>query len=381
MKPASFAFPTTIHFGPGVRARLVQELDALAIRRPLVVTDRGVAALGWFGELAAALAAAPGVQPAVFSELAGNPRAAHLQAALGAYRAHRADGVVAIGGGAATDVAKATALLASNPGGIFEYATDAPAPRRAAAPLPPVLALPSTAGTGSEVGRSAVISEDTTGRKRVIFEPAMLPRVVLADPELLLGLPPELTAATGMDALSHLIESFCATEFHPLCDGIALEGLRLVDAALVRSVQAPHDLQARGRMLLASIMGAVAFQKGLGLTHACAHALSAVLDTHHGLANGVLLGWVLRFNTPAAGERLRRMAVALELAEPSAEGLLAWLEALRARVGIPGRLGALGVRPEHLDRLAELAAADGCLATNPRPATREEIRALLAQAL
>ncbi|RME71725.1 MAG: iron-containing alcohol dehydrogenase [Planctomycetota bacterium] len=380
LPPASFAFPTAIRLGPGVRGELPRALAERGARRPLVVTDRGVAALPWFEPLLETLRAG-GCEPAVFADMAPNPRARDVAAGLERYRAHEADAVVCVGGGAPTDVGKAIALLATNPGAILEYAEDAPEPRAPVAPLPPVIALPTTAGTGSEVGRSSVIAEDETGRKRVVFQPPMLPQLVLADPELLVGLPPALTAATGMDAVCHLVEALCATGYHPLCDGIALEGLVLCERALVRSFETPGDLEARRDMLAASMMGAIAFQKGLGVTHACAHALGAVHELHHGLLNGVLLPHALRFNLTAIEAPLTRAARALGLDDPGPEALVRWVERLQRRLEIPRGLRALGVDASSLDRVADLAACDGCLATNPRPASRDELRALLEAAL
>jgi alcohol dehydrogenase class IV len=381
MAEAIFAFPTTIHLGPGVRGQLPDVLAQAEVRRPLVVTDSGVAALGCFELLTHALRATGAFEAAVFSELHGNPREAHVRAGVEAFHAHAADAVVCVGGGAATDVGKAVALMAVHAGSILDYAEDAAHPRKTSAPLPFVAALPTTAGTGSEVGRSSVISEDDSGRKRVVFQPALLPKVVLADPELLVDLPPHLTAATGMDAVCHLVEAYCATGYHPMCDGIAAEGLALAAGSLARSVEEPKDITARSSMLMASMMGAVAFQKGLGVTHACAHALGAVLDVHHGLANGVLLPHALRFNVEAAGERLRRLAVLLELDDATADGFVGWVDGLRERVGIPRGLSALGASEGHLDALADIAATDGCLLTNPRPASRDELRRLLGAAL
>ncbi|MHC4391216.1 MAG: iron-containing alcohol dehydrogenase, partial [Planctomycetota bacterium] len=302
----AFSFPTDVRLGPGVRSLLAGALAEAGVKRPLVVTDDGVVTLGFFQQIAEGLAADGRLEPATFAGVHGNPTESQVAAGLEAYRAHGADGIVAVGGGAPTDVAKAIGLVATNEGTILEYADDAIEPRVPTRPAPWIAALPTTAGTGSEVGRSSVISEEDTHRKRVVFQPVMLPRLVLADAELLVGLPAKLTAATGMDALTHLIEAYLATGYHPMCDGIAVEGVLLVKGALARSVDAPADLEAREAMLMASMMGAVAFQKGLGINHACAHALSAVLGTHHGLANAVMLEDALRFNAgePACAKRM-----------------------------------------------------------------------------
>jgi alcohol dehydrogenase class IV len=243
---------------------------------------------------------------AVFADIWGNPTRSQAHAGRDAYRRHDADSVIGIGGGAALDVAKAIALLACHDGDILEYAWDHPNVRPIANPLPYFVALPTTAGTGSEVGRSSVISDDETHIKKIIFSPALLAQVVFADPELTLDLPPSITAATGMDALTHNVESYLSPAYHPLCDGIALEGARIAAAALPTAVHNGHDVDARSAMLMSSMMGAIAFQKDLGAVHSCAHALSTVADLHHGLANGIMIDHVMRFNLSAAARKLGR---------------------------------------------------------------------------
>ena len=292
----TFSFPTRIHFGPGARLRIGDDLHAQGLKRPLVVTDRGLAALPVFAEVLASLSP---LDAAPFSGVAGNPVASQVSAGVEAFRAHRADAIVGIGGGAALDVAKAVALMAVHPGHLFEYEDGLPDARPVDRPLPYWVAVPTTAGTGSEVGRSAVISDDLTKVKKIIFAPPLLARAVFADPEVTLGLPKAVTAATGMDALTHCIEAYLAKAYHPICDGIALEGLRLGAGALPRCVETPGDLEARGSMMMSSMMGAIAFQKGLGVVHSCAHALSTVADLHHGFANGLIIESALRFNLPA----------------------------------------------------------------------------------
>jgi alcohol dehydrogenase class IV len=233
--------------------------------------------------------------------------------------------------------------------------------------------VPTTAGTGSEVGRSTVIS-DERHVKRIVFSPRLLAKVVFADPELTLALPPKVTAATGMDALTHCIESYLAKDYHPLCDGIALEGLRIAARALPRCVQDGSDLQARGDMLMASMMGAIAFQKGLGITHSCAHALSTAADLHHGFANGVMIEHALRFNVDACPEKFRMLARTIELRDQSPEAFLQWLVDLKTRIGIPTGLTAAGVPRTALDVLPGLAFADSCHQNNPRPVTEADFR-------
>ena len=372
----TFSFPTRIHFGPGARLRIGDDLHAQGLKRPLVVTDRGLAALPVFAEVLASLSP---LDAAPFSGVAGNPVASQVSAGVEAFRAHRADAIVGIGGGAALDVAKAVALMAVHPGHLFEYEDGLPDARPVDRPLPYWVAVPTTAGTGSEVGRSAVISDDLTKVKKIIFAPPLLARAVFADPEVTLGLPKAVTAATGMDALTHCIEAYLAKAYHPICDGIALEGLRLGAGALPRCVETPGDLEARGSMMMSSMMGAIAFQKGLGVVHSCAHALSTVADLHHGFANGLMIESALRFNLPAVPERFRSLAQTVGL-DGDGESFLRWLADLKQRIGIPRGPAEAGVKPAEMGRLAELAFADTCHQNNPRPLTPDDFRRLWGEA-
>ncbi len=388
----TYSFPTTIVFGAGARWQVRRAVSQVGMQRPLVVSDRAVAQLPWFEPILESLAAVP---VASFSEVWGNPVGSQVEAGLTAYRDHHADGIVAIGGGAPMDVAKAIALMVHHPGHLFEYEDGKPDGRPVNQPIPPIVAIPTTAGTGSEVGRSAVISDDETHAKKIMFDPRLLPQQVLADPELLLGLPAAITAATGMDALTHLIEAYLAQGFHPLCDGIALEGMRLVAAHLADCVafaerlaageslsaeDAAAHLTARGGMLNASMMGAIAFQKGLGVTHSCAHALSTVCDTHHGLANAVMLAAAMRFNLPAAPERFLQMARVVMPEATRGDQFIDWIIALCDRIGIPPTLTALGVPSESIDRLVDVAIHDGCHPNNPRPVSYADFVALYRDA-
>jgi len=374
----TFSFPTLIQFGPGVRREVGPHLKAQGVRRPLLVTDKGLAALPLPRELMEGLRAAS-LEPALFSDVAGNPVVAQVTAGVEAYRAHRADSIVGLGGGAALDVAKAIALMATHPGALFEYEDGRKDARPIDKDVPCWVALPTTAGTGSEVGRSAVIS-DEKHIKRIIFSPRLLARAVFADPELTLALPAKVTAATGMDALTHCIEAYLAKDYHPICDGIALEGLRLAARALPRCVEAPQDIQARSDMMMASMMGAIAFQKGLGLVHSCAHALSTVADFHHGFANGVMIDRALAFNLETSADKFARMADVVGLEEHTGEAFLDWLRALKARIGIPENLRAAGVDRAELDRLSLLAFQDTCHLNNPRPCRQEDFRRIYAEA-
>lgn len=376
-----FSFPTLIHFGVGARRELPAFLGSRSIRRPLLVTDRDVARLPITREIEGILTAG-GLKTSVFSELQGNPVKSQVEAGVGACKRLDADGVIGLGGGAALDVAKAIALLATQGGDLFDFATGA---REVEGDVLPWISIPTTSGTGSEVGRSTVISDEGTRIKQMIFSPRLLAAAVFADPELTVGLPAGPTAATGMDALSHCVEAYLSRVYHPICDGIALEGLKLISQSLALAVRDPGNLEARGSMMMASILGGIAFQKELGVTHSCAHALGTVMDMHHGLANGILIDHALAFNVEAAPDRFRDMALTVGLPtgprNEAGREFLRWLADLKARIGIPARLSEAGVRPEHLDRLVEVAKRDGCHQYNPRPVSREDFRKILTEAL
>jgi alcohol dehydrogenase class IV len=375
MERTQFNYPTTILFGPGVRDRLAPEAKARGLTRVLLVADRSVAKLPFLPEILKALSGA-GIKADVFSEFEGNPLESHVVAGVKAYRDAGAEGLIAIGGGAVMDVAKAIAVLVFHPGKLFDY-EDKPGAKPIDAAIPPILALPTTAGTGSEVGRSTVISDDKTHAKKIVFSPKLMPAVVLADPELTLGLPPKVTAATGMDALTHCVESYLAKGYHPMADGIALEGVRLIAKNLARAVEKGSDLEARGHMLMASMMGAVAFQKGLGITHSCAHALSTVHDLHHGLANGVMIPYCMEFNL--ANNREKFLALSQAVGRTGERGFLDWLRELRRQIGIPDKLSELGVRAA--EPLIEVAWNDPCHQCNPRSPTREDFLRLYKEAI
>ena len=368
-----FAFPTTIHFGAGARSLVAEHLRAAGVKRPLIVTDKGIAALPILAELRSHL---DGLVVEVFAGVHGNPIRRQVNDGVAAYLAHRADGVIGFGGGAALDVAKVVALMAVHPGDVLEYAWDHPRVRPINRVLPHFVALPTTAGTGSEVGRSSVISEDNTHVKRIVFSPALLAKAVFADPELTVDLPRGITAATGMDALTHNVESYLSPAYHPLCDGIALEGVRICARALPLAYADGKNLDARSEMLMASMMGAVAFQKDLGAVHSCAHALSTVNDLHHGLANGVMIDHVMRFNRGAAAAKMDELARVVGVPD-----FIGWLVGLKTALGIPASLAPLGVNAGHLSRLVDVAEKDTCHQTNPRPCSRADFEQLFRAAL
>jgi hypothetical protein len=389
MTTTTISFPTTIHFGPGARKLVGEHLRAHGKKRPLLVTDGGVAALPLLKTVTSELS---GLKVAVYSGIWGNPVKSQVDGGVAAFKAHKADSIIGLGGGAALDVAKAIALMATHPGDVLEYAWDHPQVRSIEHELPYFVALPTTAGTGSEVGRSAVVSDDSTHVKKIIFSPKLLAKCVFADPELTLDLPPAITAATGMDALTHNIESYLSPEYHPLCDGIALEGVRIAAHALPIAVRDGRNLKARSDMLMSSLMGAIAFQKDLGAVHSCAHALSTVADLHHGLANGIMIDHVMRFNLPAATAKMAELARvagvpdAASLSDKAAaRAFVEWLTRMKADLGIPATLKELkagrAVTRADIPALVEVAIHDTCHKTNPRACTRADFERIFAEAL
>jgi alcohol dehydrogenase class IV len=372
-----FSFPTAIHFGAGARRLVADHLRDQGVKRPLIVTDRALAQLPLLGELKSLLA---NLDVAVFDGVFGNPSCAQVMAGAAAFKAYGADAVIGFGGGAALDVAKIVGLMAVHEGHVLEYVWDHPQVRAIVHELPYFVALPTTAGTGSEVGRSSVVSEDESHVKRTVFSAKILAKAVFADPELTFDLPAPVTAATGMDALTHNIESYLSPAYHPLCDGIALEGLRIGARALATAVREPRNLAARADMMMSSMMGAIAFQKDLGSVHACAHALGAVVDLHHGLANALMIDTVLAWNFEAVPAKFDELAHAVGVAGGGAV-FVPWLKQLKAEIGIGGGLAARGVTAEHLPRLVQLAATDFTGQTNPRPAVEADYERLFRQAM
>jgi alcohol dehydrogenase len=362
----NWSFPTQVRFGAGRIAELAEACASVGIARPLLVTDPMLAAMPMVESAAARLCEA-GLAVATFSDIKSNPVESDVAAGLAALRRGTHDGVIAFGGGSALDVGKVIAFMAAQSRPMWNFEDVGDQWRRANADgILPVIAVPTTAGTGSEVGRAGVITQLASRTKKVIFHPKMMPAVAICDPELTVGLPPKLTAATGLDAFVHCLEAYCAPGFHPLADGIAVEGMRLVKENLRRAFAHGDDLVARGNMMAAAAMGATAFQKGLGGVHAIAHAVGALYDTHHGLANGVLVPYVLRYNRPVVADRIVRLARWLDL-KPEFDAFLDWLLALREALGVPHRLADLGITRADSAKIAAIAAADPCAAGNPRP--------------
>lgn len=374
-------YPTTIRFGAGRIRELPDACRQAGIRQPLLVTDPGLARLPMVAQ-AVKLCRDAGLGAAMFSDLKPNPIAKNVDDGLKAFRDGRHDGVIAFGGGSGLDTGKAIAFMSGQTRPIWDFEDIGDYWTRAdPAGIAPVVAVPTTAGTGSETGRASVITDETTQTKKIIFHPKMMPAVVIADPELTVGLPPHVTAATGMDAFAHCLEAYCAPFFHPYAEGIAVEGMRLIRDFLPRAVADGGDIEARAHMLAASQMGSTAFQKGLGAIHALSHPIGSVLDMHHGLTNAVVMPYVLAFNRPAIDAKLTRLARWLDLPDASFDGVMDWVIDLRKRIGIPHTLAELKVTRAHLDRFSEMAAVDPCAGGNPVKAAAPEMRRMYEAAL
>ncbi|MEZ4223673.1 MAG: iron-containing alcohol dehydrogenase [Polyangiaceae bacterium] len=374
MTISTWSFPTKIAFGAGAAATVAAECERLGLSRVLLVTDRGVVAAGLAAPVENSLKRAA-VKVAVFDGISSNPTEAEIEAGAEAFRSADAEGLVALGGGSPLDAAKLVAVRARTDRSWEELDDAAGGGQFVPAVLPPVIALPTTSGTGSEVGRAAVLTVASSGRKTVVFHPSMLPRVAILDPELTKTMPASVTAATGFDALTHCAEAYMARGDHPMADAIAVAGVDLVAKHLPRALEEPADLDARGGMMKAAMMGAVAFQKGLGACHSLAHPLSSEHGLHHGLANALCLPAVIEFNEAEVLERVLHLSLLLGGdAEPGAAA--ARLRGLRQQWGLPGSLRAAGVADPDLDRLTALAMEDACHRDNPRPVSAQDMRAL-----
>jgi alcohol dehydrogenase class IV len=374
-----YNFPTTIRFGAGSVKELPAYCRQQQLRKPLLVTDGTVAGLSFFKAIKESLER-NAIQPVVFNDIHRNPVKSDVYKGTDQYDAEACDSVIGVGGGAALDVARAIVLRVHHREDLFKYDDLIGGDIYVTNEVPHFITIPTTAGTGSEVGRSAIIADDETHQKKILFSPKLLARIVFADPELTMDLPPAITAATGMDALTHNMEAFIAKMPHPICEGIALEGMLLIHLSLEKAVKHP-DLESRSLMLMGSMMGAIAFQKGLGVVHSLAHPLSSLLDTHHGLANAVLLPYGMRFNSEVVPDAFRRMAMAFDLPSFDSEVLIRHLFEWNDRIGIPRQLSRIGVEPSHIETLADLAYADFAHPNNPRPVSREQFKNLYEEAL
>ncbi|MEL7339274.1 MAG: iron-containing alcohol dehydrogenase [Bacteroidota bacterium] len=376
LQATQFNFPTVIRFGEGVVRELPAYLQSQGWQRPLVVSDPNVAKLPFFEEIVADIEAA-GIQTAVFTEMKANPVKSDVIAGGAAYQAHAADVIIGLGGGVAMDVARAIALQINHHRDLFDYDDLIGGDKYVTEEVPPLICIPTTSGTGSEVGRSAIISEDESKRKRILFSPKLMAVRVFADPALTYQLPAHITATTGMDALTHNLEAYLAKNWHPMADGIALEGVRLIWDSLEQAVNDPTP-EARAKMMLGSLMGATAFQKGLGVVHSLAHPLSTLLDMHHGLANAINLPYGMRFNYEGFEDRFAQLAFIMGL--QSGSDVIDALFSLNEKVNIPSQLREAGVKEEHLDPLSDLAIADFAHPNNPKPVSREDFRRLYQEA-
>ncbi len=374
-------YPTALRFGAGRIAELPEACGELGISRPLLVTDPGLADLPMVGE-AVANCRAQGLEAGLFSDIKGNPTGENVDAGVAAFLAGDHDGVVAFGGGSGLDAGKAIAFMSGQTRPIWDFEDVGDNWTRAdPAGIAPIIAVPTTAGTGSEVGRASVIIDEEHHVKKIIFHPKILPQIVIADPKLTLGLPPRITAATGMDALSHNLEAFCAPGYHPMARGIAVEGMRLIHDWLAQAVEDGGNLEARSHMLVASSMGATAFQRGLGAMHALAHPLGALYDAHHGTLNAVVMPYVLLANRPTIEDDIAYAASCIGLDHASFPTFLDWVLALRDRIDIPHDLQALGIDAEQADLVGRMAVSDPSASTNPIAFSAEQYAALFRRAV
>ncbi|HUR43886.1 MAG TPA: iron-containing alcohol dehydrogenase [Aestuariivirga sp.] len=371
----NFSFPTSLKFGAGRIRELADTCKAHDIQRPLFVTDPGLAAMPRVEQIVADVKRA-GLGVTVFSDVRPNPVEANITAGIAAYKAGRHDGVIAFGGGSGLDIGKMIALMHGQTISVFELEDIGDWWTKAdAAKISPVIAVPTTAGTGSEVGRAGVVTHPVTHEKKIIFHPAIMPKVAILDPELTVGLPPKLTAATGMDALAHCLEAYCAPFYHPMSAGIGLEGMRLVKDNLSKAVKKGTDIDARGNMLVASSMGATAFQRGLGAIHALSHPFGGLYDAHHGLLNGIVMPYVVKANRGKIEKDIERAAAYLGI-RGGFGGFLKWILALRKEIGIPHKLSEIGIDTKRLDEVAAMAIKDPSAGGNPIPFTEKQYKAL-----
>ena len=374
-----YNFPTIIRFGIGSSKELSDYLIKNNLLRPLIVTDPNVSQLGFFKGLVDDIKK-KNISTEVFYDIHKNPVKSDVYKGTDVFDNTNRDSIIGIGGGAALDVARAIVLRINHREDLFKYDDLAGGDIYVTNDVPHFITIPTTAGTGSEVGRSAIIADDETHQKKILFSPKLLAKIVFADPLLTMELPPHITAATGMDALTHNMEAYLAKMPHPLCEGIALQGISLISQSLEKAVNNP-DADSRSKMLIASLMGAVAFQKGLGVVHSLAHPLSSLLDTHHGLANAVNIPYGMEFNIAGFEHKFKNIARTIELKDETGEAVVKYLFDLNSRISIPHHLKDIGVRKEHVETLSDLAIADFAHPNNPKPVSREDFRNLYSKAL
>ena len=378
---ANWNYPTTMRVGPGRLSELPNVCQEVGMTAPLLVTDSGLATLPMV-ENAIIGCREAGLRCELFSNIKPNPTGQNVEDGVQAYVEGQHDGVIAFGGGSGIDAAKAVALMAHQSVSIWELEDVGDNWTRANGELiAPIVALPTTAGTGAEVGRASVILDESSETKKIIFHPKMLPQIVILDPELTVGLPAALTAATGMDAFSHSLEAWSSPLFHPMAEGIAAEGIRLVREYLPRAVRDGADIEARTQMLVASSMGATSFQRGLGAIHALAHPLGALYDAHHGTLNAVLMPYVLKANRSAVESRIERLGRYIGLSDTGFDSFMDWVLSLRAEINIPSDLSELGIDDQQSHRIGQMAVQDPSAGTNPITYSAEDYERLFLSAL
>lgn len=377
---ANWNYPTRIRVGSGRIKELASACSELGMKAPLLVTDPGLASSVIVTE-ALQICLSAGLHAGIFSQIKANPTGDNVMDGVQAFRDGEHDGVIAFGGGSALDAGKAIALMVGQEHSLWDFEDVGDNWQRVnVAAMAPVVAVPTTAGTGSEVGRASVITDPEQQVKKIIFHPQMLPALVIMDPDLTVGLPKSLTAATGMDALSHCLEAYCATYYHPMAEGIALEGIRLIKDNLLIAYKNGHNVQARTNMLVASAMGATSFQRGLGAMHALAHPIGALYDAHHGRLNAILMPYVLQANRSAIAEKIARLANYLDI-NNGFDGFLDWIIQLRLELGIEHSLGEIGIEMSTVDRLAKMATEDAASGSNPIIFNQEQYKNILCAAI
>ena len=383
---SQFSFPNTIYFGADAIDNLPGYVQDTGIKRPLLVTDPGMLKTEVFPKVENILKAAR-IEYSVFSDVNPNPLDSDIAKAVEVFKKGNCDGVIGLGGGSALDASKVVQVIAAHGGKVNDYDNSTGGNQNIKGPLPPMIAIPTTAGTGSEVGSCSVITSVAQGRKFMVCSPLLRPAIALLDPELTTSLPPALTAGTGMDAFTHCVEALAVKDFHPMCDAIALKGIEYVAQYLEIAVKEPKNIEARGYMLLAAMMGAVAFQKDLGAAHSLSHALSAVCHVPHGLANAICIGPVMKFNKELCLKEYARVAACFGINtfgmsdEEAADKAIEAVADLNKKIGIPEKLSRAGVKKTHLEELTEKAFLDGCHGTNPRKCTKEDLMNLYKEAL
>ncbi|MCB9060796.1 MAG: iron-containing alcohol dehydrogenase [Halobacteriovoraceae bacterium] len=370
----TYNFPTPIRFGAGVINELSEHLKKVGKSKPLIVTDSGLASLPIFNKILNQLNS-NGISPLLFTEIAKNPVKSNVLAGVKEFHKTQADSIIGIGGGASMDVARAIALGAHHERDLFDFDDAKGGDKYVTEEIPYFITVPTTSGTGSEVGRSTVISDDNTHEKKILFSPRLMAKIVFADPELTLNLPASITATTGMDALTHNVEAYVAKGFNPLCDGVALNGIKLIAESIVKATKNPC-LESRSKMMMAALMGATAFQKGLGVVHSLAHPLSTLFDTHHGLANAICLPYGIEFNESIVKEKYNFLASII-----GKEDFKEWIFELNKEISIPKTLSEIGVSLNDIDALSKVAINDACHPSNPKQCTLQDFKEIYKKAI